>query len=247
MKRKDFKYIAIIAALAIHAIVLAVLNYVPTQRIEQQTEYLSVEMAEFEELPEEKTLEELLASRIREDVANLVSNASAERSNERRSYTSRSQTERAEREVSEELDNFAQEEFERVRQERARREAENPQENTAPHDDQMLSQEELDAYDYHGESYNGKVTGEVDVPGREIRYLHIPGYKCQGGGVVVLNIVVDRAGEVIEAEIDTGRSSFTGDCIPSEATNSALKSKFFRKSDGPKRSVGTITYRFIPQ
>jgi hypothetical protein len=247
VKRADFKYLAIITALALHAIVLAILNYVPMQHVDQELDYMPVDMAEFEELPEEKTLEEILAERIQEDVANLVADANTERSSQRESYSSRRQEQRAEQEVDQELEDFAREEFERVRQERAQREAANPDEDVAPDDDRKLTQEELDAYDYHGQSYNGKVTGEVNVPGREVRYLHIPGYKCRGGGVVVLNIIVDRAGDVIEAEIDPARSNYSGDCMPSEALSSAQKSKFFKKSDGPKRSAGTITYRFIPQ
>lgn len=247
MSRRDYTYISIIAVLAIHAIVLTVLNFVPVQRVERTTEYVPVDMAEFEETPEERTLEEILAERIQEDVANLTANANTKRSNERKSYSSRRQEQRAEKEVNEELKDFADKEFELARQEREQRQATQQSEETPPENKQQLTQEELDAYDYHGQSYNGKVTGEVDVPGREIRYLHIPGYKCIGGGVVVLNILVDREGNVVEAVIDPARSSFSGDCIPSEATGSALKSKFFKKSAAPKRTAGTITYRFVPQ
>jgi outer membrane biosynthesis protein TonB len=85
------------------------------------------------------------------------------------------------------------------------------------------------------------------LPGREARFIHIPGYKCKGGGVVKVIIVVNPTGQVVEANIDPTSSSYSGDCLPTEALSSARKSVFFVKSDAPKRQTGSITFRFIPQ
>lgn len=242
MNRKTFTYQAIILALLLHAVALGVLNFIPYQKAEEKVEFIAVDFTEIEEMQEEKTLEEMLAERIEQNVANLVSDANAEQTDQRRNFISQRQQERIDQMVEAELKKLESETFEGLEEIRGNEEANNQADEVIP--DQI---QDLDSYDYYGKSYNGSVTGEVDVPGREVRYLHIPGYKCKGGGTVVLNISVDREGVVTEAEIDMTRSSFSGDCIPGEALNGALSSRFFVKSDAPKKSPGTITYRFIPQ
>lgn len=243
MKRKDFTYQAIILALLIHVVILGAMHFVPLSEVPQETTYVAVDMAVFEEMPEERTLEEIIAERIQQDVANLISDANSEQSADRRSFVSQRQQERINQQVEQELRALEQETFDGLAEERAENQTDDPQEAT----DTDIPDQPLDSYDYYGKSYNGNVTAEVDVPGREVRYLHIPGYKCKGGGKVVVTINVDQKGKVTEAEIDAARSSYTGDCIPSEAVNAALKSIFFVQSSAPKRSPGTITFRFIPQ
>src|SRR3990172_11729281 len=38
------------------------------------------------------------------------------------------------------------------------------------------------------------------------RFVYIPTYKCQGGGIVILDIVIDQAGKVISALIAENKS-----------------------------------------
>ena len=243
MKGTQFTYIAIIVTLLLHVVILAVLNYVPLGNTAPAPEYIAMDMMEVVEEIEERTLEEILAERIEQDIANLVADANAESSSERRNYMSESQRNRISDEVDQELQDLADQTFEAA----AERRSDDPNEDPSESNPDELNTDNLDKYEYYGQSYNGNVTGEVNVPGREVRKLHIPGYKCKGGGVVVIKINVDINGNVTEAEIDPARSSFTGECIPEEAVSSALKSKFFVKSSAPKKSPGTITYRFIPQ
>lgn len=256
MKRRERTYLAIIAALAIHAIVLYILNTVPHTRHFDVTDFTEVNLADFKDFIEEeaeeetlKSLEEMLAERIREDVANLVADANVERTSERQTYVSPQARDQMAQKVEGELREFERQAFEQMAEQRRQREAENqPVDGDDSGDGSSISEElALDKYDYYGKSYNGNVTAEYDLPGREARLIHIPGYKCKGGGVVKVNIVVNPAGQVVEAVIDPAASSYIGDCLPTEAVNSAKRSAFFIKSDAPKRQSGSITFRFIPQ
>lgn len=94
-----------------------------------------------------------------------------------------------------------------------------------------------------------KVKGRVTVsfsltnPVRTSRYLHIPAYRCEAGGDVVVRITVDRGGEVIAAKVESGGD----DCMRETAISAAYASRFNIDSSAPERQQGTITYIFIPQ
>jgi hypothetical protein len=217
-------------------------------------DFTEVTMADFENLEDEeeddvlRTLEEQLQERIRQDVANLVADANAEKTQQRQSYISERSRERIAQAVEGELRELERQTFEQLAERRKQQESDKAAVDGEGADSEgSASQAPLESYDYYGKSYNGKVTAEYDLPGREARLIHIPGYKCKGGGVVRVTIGVNPAGQVIDAEIDAANSQFSADCLPIEALASARKSAFFVKSDAPKRQVGSITFRFIPQ
>ena len=99
------------------------------------------------------------------------------------------------------------------------------------------------------EDRSAKVAGTVTVsyslnnPVRHHRHLDKPAYKCEGGGEVVVNITVDRNGEVIAATVASGGDN----CMRETALRSARSSTFNIDSSAPARQQGTITYIFIPQ
>lgn len=99
------------------------------------------------------------------------------------------------------------------------------------------------------ESQDVKVKGRVTVsfsltnPVRTSRYLHIPAYRCEAGGDVVVRITVDRGGEVIAARVESGGD----DCMRETAISAARASRFNIDPSAPERQQGTITYIFIPQ
>jgi len=94
-----------------------------------------------------------------------------------------------------------------------------------------------------------KVRGRVTVsysltdPLRHHRYLDKPAYKCEGGGEVVVNITVNRAGEVVAASVASGGDA----CMRETALRSARASYFDINDSAPERQKGTVTYIFIPQ
>jgi len=242
MSKKQIILYAIIVTLLVHAIALVVLAYQKVDYGGAEEQFIEVDfLGEVASVQEEVSLEDQIADRLNEQIANLMANANAELSEERSSYSVPS--EKMSRDVEDDLKRFESEEFERLQRER---EAENQESAPSNPKNTPSKEEPLDNYDYFGKSFNGNVTALADVPGRNPSNIHIPGYLCKGGGKVVLNVIVDQEGYVTSAIIGSG-STTTDQCLLDEAVNSALKSKFAAKSAAPKKSPGTIVYRFIPQ
>ena len=99
------------------------------------------------------------------------------------------------------------------------------------------------------ERQDRKVKGRVTVsfsltdPVRTSRSLNIPAYRCEGGGAVVVVITVNRAGEVVNARVQSGGD----ECMRESALRAARVSRFNIDQSAPARQQGTITYIFIPQ
>lgn len=99
------------------------------------------------------------------------------------------------------------------------------------------------------EPQDRKIKGRVTVsfslknPVRTSRWLEIPAYRCEGGGEVVVDITVDRGGEVIGARVARGGD----ECMRDAALEAARASLFNIDSSAPSKQTGTITYIFIPQ
>lgn len=93
---------------------------------------------------------------------------------------------------------------------------------------------------------SGNVTVEYDLEGRDAVYLPVPAYKCHNGGRVVVNITVNRSGDVISASVNKGRSS-DDPCLCENAVSAAKGSSFNAGTSFPARQNGTITYLFLSQ
>ena len=102
------------------------------------------------------------------------------------------------------------------------------------------------------EGRDAKVAGNVTVeysftnPVRESRKLPIPAYTCQSGGRVVVNVTLNRSGNVIAAEVDRSQSDNIAE-LHDAAVRKARESRFNLDQDAPERHRGTITYLFRPQ
>ena len=94
----------------------------------------------------------------------------------------------------------------------------------------------------------GKVTVSYSLsdPLRHARIMPVPSYMCEGGGQVVVNITVNRNGQVVAAEIDASESE-SNHCLRSAALEKARISLFNADASAPDRQKGTITYQFVPQ
>lgn len=99
------------------------------------------------------------------------------------------------------------------------------------------------------EHQDRKVKGRVTVsfslknPVRTSRWLEVPAYRCEGGGEVVVDVTVNRAGEVTAARVAEGGD----ECMREAALRAARASLFNIDSSAPAKQSGTITYIFIPQ
>ena len=113
-----------------------------------------------------------------------------------------------------------------------------------------------------GEGNQGKVTGDVNatdhdegtglgsegisysLEGRNPQKLPKPEYNYQVEGKVVVEVTVDRNGNVIQADPGRPGSTTLNSYLLQAAKKAALAAKFDRKPDAPIRQKGTITYIF---
>jgi len=80
----------------------------------------------------------------------------------------------------------------------------------------------------------------------EIR-LPVPVYKCEGEGIVEVQIVVDQRGRVVQVGVENLGDSLNEICLADAAKTAALNTRFNTDFDAPARQRGTITYHFQPQ
>ena len=88
-----------------------------------------------------------------------------------------------------------------------------------------------------GVSYN--------LAGRQPLSLPKPDYDIQSEGIVVVEVRVDRNGNVTQAVAGVKGSTTLEEYFVKVARDAAMAAKFDRKPDAPAIQVGTITYHFI--
>lgn len=117
---------------------------------------------------------------------------------------------------------------------------------------EMIEQWERDR-SKDAERADAKIEGNVTVayslkqPIRPAAYLQVPAYQCRGGGRVVVDIVVNRKGQVSSAAINKALSGTMDNCMTSAALSAAQNSRFRAIASAPAKHSGTITYTFVPQ
>ena len=84
-----------------------------------------------------------------------------------------------------------------------------------------------------------------DLAGRNFQTLPPPKYDYQGEGKVVVEINVDRNGNVTSAIAGAKGSTTLDEYLLNTSKEAALKTKFEPKPDAPLVQKGTITYNFI--
>ncbi len=112
--------------------------------------------------------------------------------------------------------------------------------------DRPTTQNDNESKNIHKDSNikgNVTVSYSLNNPVRHAQRLVVPAYLCEGGGEVIVNITVNRSGEVTNAKVASGGDS----CMQESALSSARASKFDLNTSAPQQHNGTITYIFIPQ
>lgn len=94
-------------------------------------------------------------------------------------------------------------------------------------------------------SYSGPSVLSWHLEGRKASHLPIPAYRCYGGGMVTVLIVVDSSGRVVNAKIQEETSS-DDKCLRDFAIRAARMSRFSSKPGAGNQS-GDIVYQFIAQ
>jgi len=93
----------------------------------------------------------------------------------------------------------------------------------------------------------GATTISYYLQGRMHIYMPSPVYQCQGSGKVVLEILVNRNGYVLSAQINRAESQIAEECLIEVATRTALTTRFNEKASAQEKQPGRITYIFIAQ
>ncbi len=93
-------------------------------------------------------------------------------------------------------------------------------------------------------NYQGATYIKYNLKDRHDTKLIVPTYKCEGYGKVVVKIVVNKLGKVINAEII---SADNNSCLKETALNSALNTLFDKNINAPEKQTGTISYTFMQQ
>lgn len=149
--------------------------------------------------------------------------------------------------IEKELSAMEQAEFERLKAERAARGDE-------------INMPELDPSKWDPNRYQEKtepkptkvegvamVSYDLNDETRVAIDLHRPGFQCRGGGVVLVRVSVDASGRVTKAEVDTGASTTSDDCLVEKAMDSARSARFSRSATAPDPQKGWIKYIFLSQ
>lgn len=94
--------------------------------------------------------------------------------------------------------------------------------------------------------YAGESSVSYDLSDRYARFLPIPVFKCEFGGKVVVEIMVNRKGVVQKATV-VETDSREDDCLQRVAVDAAERSRFNEKPSAPVLQKGRITYIFVKQ
>lgn len=104
--------------------------------------------------------------------------------------------------------------------------------------DEQTDSDEKNVINY-GESRN-----YYELKDRYHTRFFIPTYLAQKGGVITVDIIVNRNGKVISAIV---RNSEQFPTLSRFAKSAALRSRFNKSPQAPEKQKGTITYTFIAQ
>ena len=213
---------AAVAALLVHVVALGILDRWGRLPAPEAQPYARVDFVDFEEV-ETRTMEEAvrdrLEARMNERITNVSADARARTGEEVRS--SRAEREALSEEVEAELRAFEQAAFDALSEGRT-----DPTQGVSRPD---RDEGPIERYDGWDERVAGQVTAEYDLEGRKALNLNIPGYRCRGGGVVRLAIVVSPGGDVLEASVLSTTSN--GDeamvvCLETESLRSVRRAAF---------------------
>lgn len=101
-----------------------------------------------------------------------------------------------------------------------------------------------DVHQYNGNGGQGNGTG-YDLGGRGAKSLHRPTDDFSEEGIVVVDIWVNPAGQVVRAEISSKGTTIINSDMRQKAKQAAMRSTFAADPNAPEEQHGTITYTFV--
>ena len=97
---------------------------------------------------------------------------------------------------------------------------------------------------YDGNGGKGNGTG-YDLGGRGAKSLHRPDDDFSEEGRIVVDIWVNRNGQVVRAEVATKGTDIISNSMRQKAIQAAKRSTFASDPDAPEEQHGTITYTYV--
>ena len=97
---------------------------------------------------------------------------------------------------------------------------------------------------YDGQGGKGNGAG-YDLGGRGAKSLHRPNDDFSEEGIIVVDIWVNRQGQVTRAEVATKGTTLINNDMRQKAKQAAMRSSFAADPDAPEEQHGTITYTFV--
>ncbi len=82
------------------------------------------------------------------------------------------------------------------------------------------------------------------LTGRKALTKPAPAYNCNEEGVVVVQITVDKNGNVVDAKPGARGTTNPASCLATQARIAAMNTKWSASPDGTEKQVGTIRYNF---
>ncbi len=107
---------------------------------------------------------------------------------------------------------------------------------------EKLGEREAEKKEFTNNLKDKRTSISYSLVDRNAYYLPPPIYTCENGGKVVINITVDRNGEVLEVGFNDKSSNTNDYCLIENAKAYALKANFSRSTKNSQ--IGTITYLF---
>jgi hypothetical protein len=95
--------------------------------------------------------------------------------------------------------------------------------------------------------FKGKTNIYYSLENRYYLQLPVPVYKCEGFGIVEVQIFVDQKGYVVNTQVPNLGDSGNEICLAEAAKIAAMGTRFNSDFSAPLRQQGTITYHFQPQ
>ena len=96
-------------------------------------------------------------------------------------------------------------------------------------------------------AFAGQVMVSFNLKYRKAHSLKIPGYTCNGSGSIVVDIKVDKSGNVKSATFNPALSQNASECMIEKSLKYAKLARFNLDDNAPALASGSITYKFQGQ
>ncbi len=235
--------VAILYTLIFHLVVFIILIFMRVEGLKNDRE-LGVEL-EFEE----KTIEEILADEEVDIPADWLEEVLRQRELSSNRAVNLNMSDQFSEDIS--TNEYVQELLNQIEMARAQEDREKLEELQAilAAADYVAPKEELSAEDAGEFTGPTTITYEfLEEPRQRSKVLlTIPVYRCQGSGLVSVEVLVARDGRVLDAKVKGPIEGKDRICFSDAALSAARSSKFRIEINGPEHHRALITYTFIAQ